>query len=45
MTNLQWPFEGDIVVDLLTLEGRQSSYRGDTISLKDVHYSCVTESG
>ena len=47
--NLQWPFEGDIVVDLLNWKEDNHHYRGDTISLnrcKDPDgsiTSCVTE--
>ena len=33
--NLQWPFEADIVVELLNWRGDNHHYRGDTLSLKD----------
>ena len=33
--NLQWPFEADIVVELLNWREDNHHYRGDTLSLKD----------
>ena len=30
--NLQWPFEGDIVIEVLSWKENNHHYRGDTIS-------------